>query len=84
MAKLEQTAFFLLMYVHYAWAQHHMSTEDPPLPAFNSTGEEPMSYALLPESKGYFYTHVAFMVLSFWILMPMGKHLYGLVKDEFD
>jgi hypothetical protein len=51
-----------------------MPMEDPPLPAFNATGEEPMSYALLPQNKGYFYTHVAFMVIAFWILMPMGKN----------
>ncbi|ORZ18200.1 hypothetical protein BCR42DRAFT_490824 [Absidia repens] len=59
-----------------------MSTEDPPLPAFNATGEEPMSYALLPEGKGYFYTHVAFMVLSFWVLMPMGV-MFGIARSPF-
>ncbi|KAI9301315.1 hypothetical protein BJ944DRAFT_234026 [Cunninghamella echinulata] len=59
-----------------------MPTEDPPLPPFNSTGEEPMSYALFPENKGYFYTHVAFMILAFWILMPIGI-MFGIAKSSF-
>lgn len=63
----------VVIYAHSVQAQHHMPMEDPPLPAFNATGEEPMSYALLPQNKGYFYTHVAFMVIAFWILMPIGK-----------
>lgn len=46
---------------------------DEPLPAFNSTGDEPMSYALFPDNKSYFYIHVSMMILAFWILMPMGK-----------
>ncbi|CAO3594551.1 unnamed protein product [Absidia cylindrospora] len=75
-------ALFLLIYAQHAIAQHHhMPTEDPPLPAFNSTGEEPMSYALLSENKGYFYTHVAFMVVAFWILMPMGV-MFGIARSS--
>jgi hypothetical protein len=46
---------------------------DEPVPAFNATGDEPMSYALYPGEKSYFYLHVTMMVLSFWILMPLGK-----------
>lgn len=70
-----------LLYFKAVFAQHNHDMEDTPLPPFNSTGEEPMSYALLPENKGYFYTHVIMMVLGFWIFMPMGKkntsiHLY--------
>lgn len=52
---------------------HHHDMEDTVQPAFNATGDEPMSYALLPEHKGYFYVHVTMMVIAFWILMPMGK-----------
>ncbi|KAI8075305.1 hypothetical protein BC940DRAFT_287975 [Gongronella butleri] len=63
-------------------AQHHMVSDDPPLPPFNATGDEPMSYALLPESKAYFYGHVAFMVLGFWILMPMGI-MFGIARSPF-
>lgn len=75
MIKFTLAALFLFgFYLNTVSAQHeHMQMEDPPLPPFNSTGEEPMSYALFPENKGYFYTHVAFMVLAFWILMPMGN-----------
>jgi hypothetical protein len=40
-----------------------------------------MSYALLPQNKGYFYTHVAFMVMAFWILMPMGKNSKDKKKE---
>ncbi|KAI8332060.1 hypothetical protein BC941DRAFT_437387 [Chlamydoabsidia padenii] len=82
MIKLAVSTLVLLIYVNYASAQHHMPTEDAPLPPFNSTGEEPMSYALLPEGKGYFYTHVVFMVLSFWILMPIGV-MFGIARSPF-
>ncbi|KAI8083167.1 uncharacterized protein BX664DRAFT_380492 [Halteromyces radiatus] len=76
--------FFVLLslYATIVASQHHMSTEDPPLPAFNATGEEPMSYALLPDNKGYFYTHVVFMVIAFWILMPMGV-MFGIARSPF-
>ncbi|KAI8331541.1 hypothetical protein BC941DRAFT_474879 [Chlamydoabsidia padenii] len=58
-----------------------MPMEDPPLPPFNSTGEEPMSYALLSDNKGYFYIHVALMVVAFWILMPIGI-MFGIAKSS--
>lgn len=65
----------ILLLSQNAFAQHsHGSmTMDEPVPAFNATGDEPMSYALYPGEKGYFYLHVTMMVLSFWILMPLGK-----------
>lgn len=46
---------------------------DEKVPAFNATGDEPMSYALFPDNKSYFYIHVAMMVIAFWVLMPIGK-----------
>ncbi|ORX47404.1 hypothetical protein DM01DRAFT_253043 [Hesseltinella vesiculosa] len=52
------------------------------MPAFNATGDEPMSYALFPDNKGYFYGHVAFMVLGFWILLPMGI-MFGIARSPF-
>jgi hypothetical protein len=56
-----------------AAAQHdHGHMEE--LPAFNATGDEPMSYWDWSENKGLLYTHIAFMVLAFWILMPMGEY----------
>lgn len=74
--RLALASLFLLVLASVASAQHNhgsMMTEDPPMPPFNATGDEPMSYALFPENKGYFYTHVVFMVLAFWVLMPLGK-----------
>ncbi|KAI9489278.1 hypothetical protein BDB00DRAFT_884543 [Zychaea mexicana] len=55
--------------------------EDPPMPAFNATGDEPMSYALFPENKGYLYTHVVFMVIAFWVLMPLGI-MFGIGRSS--
>lgn len=58
--------------IRLAAAQHeHGHMEE--LSAFNATGDEPMSYWDFPDNKGLLYTHIAFMVLAFWILMPMGK-----------
>ncbi|KAI8385710.1 hypothetical protein BD560DRAFT_481355 [Blakeslea trispora] len=73
----------LLLYIHLTSAQHHHSgmTSDEPVPAFNATGDEPMSYALFPAEKGYFYVHVAMMVIAFWILMPIGVML-GIAKSS--
>ncbi|GAB5588639.1 hypothetical protein Unana1_03539 [Umbelopsis nana] len=51
------------------------------IPAFNSTGDEPMSYWDWPENKGLLYTHIAFMVLAFWILMPMGI-AFGIARSS--
>ncbi|CAO3635744.1 unnamed protein product [Cunninghamella blakesleeana] len=83
MVKLTSAALLLVgYYLNTVSAQHdHMQMDNPPLPPFNSTGEEPMSYALFPENKGYFYTHVAFMVLAFWILMPIGV-MFGIAKSS--
>lgn len=68
----------MAMAIQLASAQHsHGMPMDETLPPFNSTGEEPMSYALFPAEKGYFYIHVIMMVLAFWILMPMGKELFS-------
>ncbi|GAA5802502.1 hypothetical protein HPULCUR_007967 [Helicostylum pulchrum] len=69
-----------LFYYGVVFAQHDMM-EDTAQPAFNATGNEPMSYALLPEHKGYFYVHVIMMVIAFWILMPMGVML-GIAKSS--
>ncbi|KAI7850751.1 hypothetical protein BDC45DRAFT_546544 [Circinella umbellata] len=54
---------------------------DPPMPPFNSTGDEPMSYALFPENKGYLYTHIIFMVIAFWVLMPLGI-MFGIGRSS--
>jgi hypothetical protein len=68
----------LLLSIFYAAtivsAQHSHGgmTMNETVPAFNSTGDEPMSYALFPDNKSYFYVHVSMMVLAFWVLMPMG------------
>ncbi|KAI9012512.1 hypothetical protein CLU79DRAFT_770273 [Phycomyces nitens] len=62
-------------------AQHSHGTQDPPMPAFNSTGTEPMSYALFPEYKGYFYLHVFFMVLAFWVFLPIGI-MFGIARSS--
>ncbi|PHZ14967.1 uncharacterized protein RHIMIDRAFT_199398 [Rhizopus microsporus ATCC 52813] len=40
-----------------------------------------MSYALYPGEKSYFYLHVTMMVLSFWILMPLGI-MFGIAKSS--
>ncbi|KAI8645907.1 hypothetical protein BD408DRAFT_449920 [Parasitella parasitica] len=58
-----------------------METDDDPVPKFNATGNEPMSYALFPDEKGYFYIHVIMMVIAFWILMPIGIML-GIAKSS--
>ncbi|KAI8078992.1 uncharacterized protein B0P05DRAFT_587224 [Gilbertella persicaria] len=73
----------LLLFAPTALAQHdHASMMgDEPVPAFNATGNEPMSYALFPAEKGYFYIHVAMMVIAFWILMPIGVML-GIAKSS--
>jgi hypothetical protein len=60
----------LLCLSHLAAAQHDHGMED--MPAFNATGDEPMSYWDFPDNKGLLYTHILFMILAFWILMPMG------------
>lgn len=70
---LSAAALLLLAGSAYAQHDHGSMTGDPPMPPFNATGDEPMSYALFPDNKGYFYTHVTLMVLAFWVLMPMGK-----------
>ncbi|KAI9313235.1 hypothetical protein BX666DRAFT_1981008 [Dichotomocladium elegans] len=81
-SSLSSAALLLLLFAGAVSAQHNMHmSEDPPMPAFNSTGEEPMSYALFPENKGYFYTHVIFMVLAFWILMPLGI-MFGIARSS--
>ncbi|KAI7894363.1 uncharacterized protein EV154DRAFT_498522 [Mucor mucedo] len=64
--------------IQLASAQHHAMEE---MPAFNATGDEPMSYALLPADKSYFYIHVTMMVLAFWVLMPIGIML-GIAKSS--
>ncbi|EPB87409.1 hypothetical protein HMPREF1544_05835 [Mucor circinelloides 1006PhL] len=51
------------------------------VPKFNESGTEPMSYALFPDDKGLFYSHVAFMTIGFWCLMPMGIML-GVAKSS--
>ncbi|KAF1806813.1 hypothetical protein V8B55DRAFT_1459886 [Mucor lusitanicus] len=40
-----------------------------------------MSYALFPDDKGLFYSHVAFVTIGFWCLMPMGIML-GVAKSS--
>ncbi|KAI7904836.1 uncharacterized protein BX663DRAFT_503740 [Cokeromyces recurvatus] len=60
-------------------AEHDMLNEE--VPAFNATGDEPMSYALLPDNKGLFYIHVTFMSIAFWILMPIGIML-GIARSN--
>lgn len=72
--------FLLSLYytIQIVSAQHHVMED---MPAFNSTGEEPMSYALLPADKGYFYMHVTMMIISFWVLMPIGIML-GIAKSS--
>ncbi|KAI8881068.1 hypothetical protein K501DRAFT_189883 [Backusella circina FSU 941] len=52
------------------------------MPKFNAIGNEPMSYALFPDNKGLFYSHVTFMIMAFWILMPIGI-MMGLAKSNF-
>ncbi|KAI8145962.1 hypothetical protein BJV82DRAFT_30610 [Fennellomyces sp. T-0311] len=73
----------LLFGAALATAQHEgmNMSEDPPMPPFNATGDEPMSYALFPENKGYLITHVVFMVLAFWVLMPLGV-MFGIGRSS--
>ncbi|KAG1449437.1 hypothetical protein G6F56_008642 [Rhizopus delemar] len=40
-----------------------------------------MSYALYSDDKVYFYLHVTMMVLSLWILMPLGI-MFGIAKSS--
>ncbi|KAG2232601.1 hypothetical protein INT48_009810 [Thamnidium elegans] len=70
-----------LFYYGVVFAQHHHDMKDTVQPAFNATGEESMSYALLPEHKGYFYVHVIMMIIAFWILMPIGIML-GIARSS--
>lgn len=66
--------------IRLAAAQHeHGHMEE--LSAFNATGDEPMSYWDFPDNKGLLYTHIAFMVLAFWILMPMGI-AFGIARSS--
>ncbi|KAK4520824.1 uncharacterized protein ATC70_006704 [Mucor velutinosus] len=51
------------------------------VPKFNESETEPMSYALFPDNKGLFYSHVAFVTIGFWCLMPMGIML-GVAKSS--
>lgn len=80
-------SFFLLFLTsvlcrsHLAAAQHDHGHAMEDMAAFNSTGDEPMSYWDYPENKGLLYTHIAFMVLAFWILMPMGKKVFLQCKQ---
>ncbi|KAI8993236.1 hypothetical protein BDB01DRAFT_316071 [Pilobolus umbonatus] len=75
-------SLYLLCLLPLVSAQHaHGDMVDAPLPAFNATGEEPMSYALYSPNKGLFYLHVLFMVIAFWILMPIGIML-GIAKSS--
>lgn len=75
MTKLFYLSILLLFFSQYVLAQHGHTgmVMNETVPAFNATGDEPMSYALYPGDKAYFYLHVSMMVLSFWILMPLGK-----------
>ncbi|KAL0095043.1 hypothetical protein F4703DRAFT_1821956 [Phycomyces blakesleeanus] len=75
------TVLVSLILAQIVAAQHAHSMEDPPMPAFNSTGTEPMSYSLFPEYKGYFYLHVIFMVLAFWVLLPIGV-MFGIARSS--
>ncbi|KAH8550258.1 hypothetical protein BGW37DRAFT_498671 [Umbelopsis sp. PMI_123] len=70
----------LLCLSHLAAAQHDHGMED--MPAFNATGDEPMSYWDFPDNKGLLYTHILFMILAFWILMPMGI-AFGIARSSF-
>ncbi|KAI7864259.1 hypothetical protein BDF14DRAFT_1732503 [Spinellus fusiger] len=74
-------ACLLLLFLQSVVAQHHHDRVDEPLPSFNVTGTEPLSYSLFPEYKTYFYLHVVFMVLSFWILLPIGIML-GIARSS--
>jgi hypothetical protein len=68
--------YILPLFVQLSLAQHTHNGDmlmDETVPAFNATGDEPMSYALFPGEKGYFYIHVVMMIIAFWILMPIGK-----------
>lgn len=70
--------YTLLLFAQLSLAQHtgHGNMQmDESVPVFNATGDEPMSYALFPGEKGYFYVHVVMMVVAFWILMPIGKEV---------
>ncbi|KAI8984637.1 hypothetical protein BDF20DRAFT_860992 [Mycotypha africana] len=77
-------SLLFLCLIQLTSAQHDHATMgmDEPVPAFNATGDELMSYALFPEKKGYFYIHVAMMVIAFWVLMPIGIML-GIAKSSF-
>lgn len=61
-------------------AEHDMLEE--PVPKFNETGTEPLSYALFPDKKGLFYTHVAFMTIAFWLFMPLGENSLFFIKKK--
>ncbi|KAI8385050.1 uncharacterized protein BYT42DRAFT_564508 [Radiomyces spectabilis] len=74
------SSILLLLFAAHASAQHHTMVDEE-LPPFNATGEEPMSYALFPDNKGYFYMHVGFMVLAFWVLMPIGI-MFGIARSS--
>lgn len=75
---------FYFIQCTFAQTQHthsgSMTEMDEPVPAFNATGDEPMSYALFPDNKTYFYIHVAMMTIAFWVLMPIGNNRLQMVK----
>lgn len=73
MMKFNVLTLMLCCLMQLASAQHDHMAMDETVPKFNATGDEPMSYALFPDEKGYFYIHVTMMVIAFWILMPIGK-----------
>ncbi|KAI9277609.1 hypothetical protein BY458DRAFT_488472 [Sporodiniella umbellata] len=81
----KQGGFLLLLLLfEYVCAQHEHGMMEETVPAFNATGTEPMSYALFPGHKVYFYLHVSLMIISFWILMPI-EHLgimLGIAKSS--
>ncbi|KAG0746782.1 hypothetical protein G6F57_002183 [Rhizopus arrhizus] len=83
MTKLFYLSILLLFFSQYVLAQHGHTgmVMNETVPAFNATGDEPMSYALYPGDKAYFYLHVSMMVLSFWILMPLGI-MFGIAKSS--
>ncbi|KAL7332414.1 hypothetical protein PS15p_204464 [Mucor circinelloides] len=81
MMKFSVLTLMLCCLMQLASAQHDHMAMDETVPKFNATGDEPMSYALFPDEKGYFYIHVTMMVIAFWILMPIGIML-GIAKSS--
>lgn len=58
----------IVIYSHLAYAEWLPILKRP---SFHD--DEPISCALFPDSTGFLYSHISFMFIGFWVLMPIGN-----------